>query len=75
MHENDDIDLNTLVEDDWHDRISFTNTQGQVAHEFASEAQTEATNGHEEATNENDIPANGPEEPTTGPKQDTNGPE
>lgn len=55
MHENNDIDLNTLVGDDWLGGISFTDIQGHVAHEFASEAITRATNGHE-------LPANGPEQ-------------
>ncbi|PQQ09644.1 hypothetical protein Pyn_27368 [Prunus yedoensis var. nudiflora] len=63
MHENNDIDLNTLVGDEWLGGISFTNTQGHVAHEFASEAITEATNGHE-------LTANGPEKYTNGPEQD-----
>ncbi|CAL8994909.1 unnamed protein product, partial [Prunus brigantina] len=66
MYENDDIDLNTLVRDDWLGGISFTNTQGQVAHEFATEAITEATNGPE-------LPANGLEEDTNGPDQGANG--
>ncbi|KAI5318245.1 hypothetical protein L3X38_037953 [Prunus dulcis] len=51
------------------DGISFTNTQGQVAHEFASEARTEATNRHEEATNGPKLSANGHEEDTNGPEQ------
>ncbi|KAH0991160.1 hypothetical protein GBA52_002643 [Prunus armeniaca] len=63
MYKNDDIYLNTLVGDDWLGGISVTNTQGQVAHEFATEAITEATNGPE-------LPANGLEEDTNGPEQD-----
>ncbi|CAL8096329.1 unnamed protein product [Prunus armeniaca] len=63
MYKNDDIYLNTLVGDDWLGSISVTNTQGQVAHEFATKAITEATNRPE-------LPANGLEEDTNGPGQD-----
>ncbi|CAL8169478.1 unnamed protein product [Prunus armeniaca] len=70
MHENDDIDLNILVGDDWQDGISFTNTRGQVTCEFASEARTEATNGPEQG--EPDQGANDHLEGGPGPEEDGN---
>ncbi|CAL9025577.1 unnamed protein product, partial [Prunus brigantina] len=70
MHENDDIDLNILIGDDWQDGISFTNTQGQVAREFVSEARTEATNGPKQG--EHDQGVNGHPEGGPGPKEDGN---
>ncbi|KAI5353074.1 hypothetical protein L3X38_005966 [Prunus dulcis] len=75
MHKNDDIDLNTLVGDDWLGGISFTNTQGQVAHEFASDAITKATNGPKKDTNGPDQGANGHPRDGPGPEKGGNKPE
>ncbi|VVA17918.1 PREDICTED: OSJNBb0026L04 1 [Prunus dulcis] len=75
MHKNDDIDLNTLVGDDWLGGISFTNTQGRVAHEFASDAITKATNGRKKDTNGPDQGANGHPRDGPGPEKGGNKPE
>ncbi|PQP96232.1 hypothetical protein Pyn_03864 [Prunus yedoensis var. nudiflora] len=55
MHENDDIDLNTLLGDDWLGGFSCTKKQGHTA----CEAQTEDANEPQEPANEAEEPTNG----------------
>lgn len=71
MHENDDIDLNTLLGDDWLGGFSCTKKQGHTA----CEAQTEDANEPQEPANEVEEPTNGHQQGASGHEKGANMPQ